>query len=364
MGTFPRLLAALLVVCGLFSTGCEARVALGATCELASDCPSPMICKMGRCRAECREARDCPFPLECMMENGVGGCRVPEDGACPRGTVDCGQGLECVGGRCMQRCTDHNQCALSQTCDLAEGCERNETGPCDILSGAGCADGERCGQVGGVVQCLDLVTRAVADADLFEPCASTSDGPGCREGLTCVEGRCLRWCLRETAGAVLSNCGDLSTCLGSDAVGGDPPPDGVGYCTQPCDPTSPVAAGCPEGLGCGVTQPSRASYSLCEPASDAGTRWGACDNQQCAIGLDCIHGVFEVGTCLARCEDDGDCMDGLEQCDTESGFLEVVDHLGVTHRVGVCLPTCDQPTDCPTTLPGALGCATGLCRGA
>jgi hypothetical protein len=362
MGTLPRILAALALACGALSAGCESRVSLGATCELASDCPSPMVCKMGRCRAECREARDCPFPLECMMENGVGGCRVPEDGSCPRGTVDCGQGLDCVGGRCMQPCTDHTDCATAQTCEPTGGCDRNETGPCDILSGSGCASGERCGQVGGVVQCLLLTASVPRVGELFASCDGTS--APCRDGLTCVEGRCLRWCARDSGGAVLSNCGDDSTCLGSDAIGGDPPPDGLGYCTQPCDPTSPTAAGCPEGFGCGITQPSRASYTLCEPSSAAGARWGACDNQRCAVGLDCLHGVFDVGVCLARCEDASDCMDGLEDCDTASGTLTVTDHLGVEHTVGVCRPTCDQPIDCPSTLPGMVTCPDGMCGGA
>jgi hypothetical protein len=356
--SLSRSLFALSFLAAFSNAACESRVSLGAACSVSSDCPSPYVCLSGRCRSECNEARDCPFPLECMLFGGVGGCRVTEDGVCPRGSVDCAPGLECVSGRCAQPCADHDECAAAQTCATSTVCERAPTMEvCDPLGGS-CAAGQTCTDMGCVM--LGLPAPG-ATAELHSPCVDDED---CRDGLVCGGGRCMRRCRRAGDGTPLSSCGTNSFCTGSDTVGAQRPPEGFGYCTEPCDPTaSGVAAGCNDGLNCGVSIPSRNVYGVCEPAaSDGGARWGPCNNQQCATGLDCVAGVYATGVCLAWCEGDEDCIGGREICDLSRAHT-VVDDRGVTRRVGVCTPDCELPEECTDlfALPSPVTCTGGVC---
>lgn len=163
----------------LLVLGCEARVSLGARCETRSDCPDPYVCLQGRCRAECAEARDCLFPLECIVQGiaNVGGCRVTEDGAC-RIDEDCAGALVCEGNTCVQPCTDHTDCAVAQACN-GRGCVRNVLiGECDVLSGAGCEEGERCGVAG--MRTVDMTTGEVTDTRMVQCVALTAGGSATR----------------------------------------------------------------------------------------------------------------------------------------------------------------------------------------
>jgi len=374
----------IITTCGLLFAamlGCEARVPLGGRCEVASDCPAPYVCRAGRCRTECLEARDCPYPLECLLVGGVGGCRVPEDGACPGGTTDCGEGLECIAGRCAQPCDDPNDCAAAQSC-AAAACERPAipTGSCDALSGAGCGDGERCNTD-------DVcVPSAAGPEGLFDSCDATRP---CRDGLDCRAGRCVRLCRRDGTAATTS-CGTESRCLPLDETAA-PAPVGFGFCTQPCDPTD--ATSCPSGLGCGVDfVGGPTTLTSCEVViapdcagdpSEAGCPFQACAvNNRCVAGTDCLEilsqGEFVPALCIPFCDESGTCParstcvrgdfsvhftlrgEELERglcmptCDIVDGLCEVPDELPITcdsanpraGSVALCTQECMSDTDC------------------
>lgn len=318
--------------------GCEARVSLGVSCEIDSDCPTDLVCRQGRCRNECSEARDCAFPLDCMAAGTpeAGGCRVPEDGSC-RNTDDCAGDLVCEEGRCVQPCTDHSECSVAMVCN-GTYCVRNATvGPCDVLSGTGCDAGERCGIVGmGAerrIECITLAVGEIRDAEENEACDANPDTDlirPCRDGLTCVNGQCLRWCLYdETMGVVGSNCGTGSECVPTYA--GATAPMTCGFCTEGC---SPVGQNCvDETRTCVITTGGDGrSYGQCvasatvDCAADAmadGCAGRPCAMGQCALGLECVTDETAMtDSCLERCASDEDCTTGT--CDLTSAVRVLV----------------------------------------
>lgn len=352
--------------------GCEARVALGFQCESRSDCPDPYVCVQGRCRSECSEARDCAFPLECIVAgiSNAGGCRVPEDGTC-RVDEDCAGELVCEENVCVQPCTEHSDCAVAQVCN-GRGCVRNTSvGECDVLSGTGCGEGERCGVAGmrtvddmGVVtddrmvQCVTLAVGEVRDAEVNEACDANPETlliRPCRDGLTCVNGQCLRWCLFDEDPEVFevgSNCGRGSHCL--PTYTGAFAPTTCGFCSEGCNPgtqdcvdeTRTCALGVFEGPAAGTDDDF--AYGQCvapamvdctaEPTAEG------CQDQACVMGRSCAHGLDCVlldamamtTECVQRC--DVGVVDGCaggRTCDlsTESRVL-IAD--GTTRRLGVC----------------------------
>ncbi|MBX7193580.1 MAG: hypothetical protein K1X94_16105 [Sandaracinaceae bacterium] len=371
MGSSPRwswraaVLASLVLLPTAVLAGCEPRVSLGRSCELSSECDPPYVCAAGRCRVECHEVRDCPFPLECLVVGNASGCRVPQDGMCPRGTIDCAEGLECIEGKCTQPCTDHSECASAQTCDEAGGCERVMfTGPCDLLSGAGCGAAQTCTASG----CVDLSTASAMPGELHDPCS----GETCRAGLSCVEGRCLRWCQRtfDTAlGAYVpgTSCGEGSGCTSNEFTGGPAVPDEQGHCTQPCNPArSGEAAGCPSGMHCGVVFfNDRRVTTACYPATAnvacAGDPEGdGCRNRPCWMGYGC-NADFDCAPdlstpsmpgrrCHARCLSDDDCATD-ERCLLDAA-AHVLDQARRPIVAGTCLPTCGIEASSTTTTRG------------
>ena len=362
---------AALCVLSLGAVGCEARVSLGVLCETAGDCPDPFVCIQGRCRAECGEARDCAFPLECIVQGAanVGGCRVPEDGAC-NVDDDCAGELVCEGSTCVQPCTDHSDCAIAQVCN-GRGCVRNVmVGVCDVLSGTGCEEGERCGVVGmrtvagdgtvtddRTVQCVTLTVGEVRDAELNQACDAnpmTELVRPCRDGLTCVNGQCLRWCLFDEDPEVFevgSNCGRGSRCLPTYA--GAFAPTTCGFCSEGCNPgvqdcldeTRTCTIGTFEGPLPGTDDdfvfgqcvpPAPMVDCAADPMAD-GCRDRPCAMGRCAMGLDCVTDATSMTTeCVERCDVGvvGGCADG-RTCDvTVETQVLVAD--GTTRRLGVC----------------------------
>ncbi len=358
-GSWSVVALGMLVACGL-AMGCEARVSLGAACEVASDCPAGLVCRQGRCRNECSEARDCTFPLECMVQGTAeeGGCRVPEDGLC-RTTADCAGALECLDDHCVQPCTDHSDCSVAEVCN-GRYCDRNAVvGPCDVLSGTGCPAGQRCGITGmrtvdeatgmvtdtRVVSCVELAVGEVRDAELHEACDAnpmTELIRPCRDGLTCVAGQCQRWCLfDETMGEVGSNCGTGSLCV--PVYAGSVAPPTCGFCTEGC---SPIGQNCADETRTCVIDGDELtgeSFGACivpaavDCAADAmadGCAGRPCAMGVCAFGLECVTDTATMtASCLERCASDTDCDTG--SCDFTDASTILVSS-GDRIRYGVC----------------------------
>lgn len=305
--------------------GCESRLAVGASCALTSDCPAPLTCLAGRCRSACRDFRDCAYPLECVGVGGdVLGCRVAEDGAC-RGAADCQPPLECIGGACEQPCTHSIDCAPGLVCDpdrCAQPPLLTTAGTCDPTSAlTGCPAGTRCSLGSGRFTCIEAASSLPPPDGVGEPCTGA-----CADGLLCAGGRCVRTCRVPTAGCsdpscTGTSCGTDRYCA-PDAIGmpdGSLPPalpDGLGYCSEACDPHGDAATdGCPTGTACAVAVPRGRFVLWCRPLDmPALAPYADCavDAWDCPLGTVCeVAGADPDRLCRPFCHPGGsDCPDG------------------------------------------------------
>ncbi len=116
-------MARLSLVLVLALAACEAAPTIGVSCTSASDCRSPLVCRLARCRTECRENRDCPVGATCLLQaSGDGACGVDQDLGCETGIGrECPSGLTCVGDRCIAACTDVSDCPSDGVCTEIPG---------------------------------------------------------------------------------------------------------------------------------------------------------------------------------------------------------------------------------------------------
>ena len=192
---------------------CErAELHVGGACELNSDCDSPLVCRLERCREECHGSRDCPVGLLCIRDDeGLGVCQVDDE--CTL-TSDCPGGLVCAGGRCTNECAGDVDCPAGASCtdigDGALGCvDRSET-PCSLSSS--CPPGLRC----------------APDRRCREPCREDRD---CRDGRVCLRsGGGPSMCGLPSPDAGVDAGPDLGVDAGTDA-GMPPPPPSYGDLT-------------------------------------------------------------------------------------------------------------------------------------
>lgn len=298
---------------GVALGACEARLALGAPCVLASDCPTPLSCLAGRCRSACRDFRDCAYPMECVALGAeTFGCRVGEDATC-RGAADCTPPLACIDGACQQPCSAATECAPGLVCD-PDRCAQPPpttivTGACDPTAAvSGCASGSRCALAGTEFAC---VAGAASVSDVGAPCT----GQTCAEGMVCVGGRCVLVCREAEVGCMDSacegtSCGEYLYC-DHDAIGladGSLPPalpDGLGYCSELCDVYGSEATdGCPDGTACGINIPRFEHVYWCRPLSPRLALYDDCsmDFGGCPFGTACeVDGGAPARTCRPFC---------------------------------------------------------------
>lgn len=101
---------------------CEHAAVAGAVCATSSECAAPLACRLGRCRNECAASRDCPVGARCLLDTaGLGACSIASDDRCESGGTSCATGLTCIGGRCVNTCTDAAECPTDGECREAAG---------------------------------------------------------------------------------------------------------------------------------------------------------------------------------------------------------------------------------------------------
>lgn len=183
--------------------GCEREeLRLGEDCELNSDCASPLVCRLERCRVECRGTRDCEVGLLCIRdEDGVGACQLEDE--CQLAS-DCPPGLVCTDHRCTTECATDIDCPAGARCELDAdgvlGCVDGAEESCRLSSD--CAPGLRC----------------APDRRCREPCRADRD---CRDGRSC-----LSMGVGPTMCAIPSDP-DLGVPDGGSADGGVPDDGGM-----------------------------------------------------------------------------------------------------------------------------------------
>jgi hypothetical protein len=327
------------VAFGFLLLACQSGASLGTTCERASDCASPLVCRIGRCRTECAAARDCAAGQVCLINaEGQGACELPSIDVC---SVSCDAPLICASGHCRVECTTDASCPSGHVC-ASGACQRADSsidagplpdsgssdagadasahdaarrhvdampddvgdagGMCDPVSNTGCP-GMRCGFVGIEPRCVP----AGGTADVGDACAFEAD---CGVGLSCQGHRCVRACwLGHNA-----FCGpDLSCSI--DSVSGQTiltSAAGLGFCTEQCDLVTDT--GCAMGTCAFGTNSDGHDFTWCRDIGAVAVGAACVHEFDCQPGLGCHHGF-----CRRFCDFTGSqCT--VAQCENISSF--------------------------------------------
>ena len=169
---------------------CQTAATPGATCALASECSSGLVCRFGRCRAGCSVNRDCPAGASCLTSPSGGACSWAIDTGCQTGIGrDCSTGLLCVGDRCVATCSTARDCPVDGECRALTATASFCFDPANVGSDAGVLDAAR-------LDAASDAARLDAASDAGVPsCASAPRVCALQESRACalVRGRVYCW---------------------------------------------------------------------------------------------------------------------------------------------------------------------------
>jgi hypothetical protein len=96
--------------------GCDRpTLTIGETCGLNSDCASPLVCGLERCRTQCVDSRDCAAGLRCLSLPSGNVCQLPDEAMCALAS-ECTAPLTCLFGTCTTECATDRDCPPSSSC--------------------------------------------------------------------------------------------------------------------------------------------------------------------------------------------------------------------------------------------------------
>lgn len=213
--------------------------------------------------------------------------------------------------------------------------------PCSILPQCGCFANTTC-DVNMLLQ--DGTTCRPINAMGTE--ASTCGGPNeCDRGYVCLGGLTFRSCKKYCTDD--ADCGaPRGNCIYTISSTSGPIPDVPKVCSSNCDPTDPVAAGCPSTMKCtlGLGTENMVDTTIvdCTPAGTE-VQGGNCTNgggtggleARCAKGFQCTRFGTNPFFCRKVCTEPGvmSAQCGGQLC---NGFQPPLTMAGVTY--GVCAP--------------------------
>lgn len=255
-----------------FATACVSGAVPGAPCSRTSECESPLVCRLGRCRTECVGDRDCPIGARCLFgTETAGSCSLATEDGCTGSS--CAAGLVCTASGCRDACTD--VCRGDFTC-VAGACA-----PVDVDAGVPSAS----------------------------RCASTRD---CPIANACVDEDGLSVC--QTVCTTAADCTGDVACLSTPLAGGG---GSATVCDVECDPAT--SAGCPTGAFCAFDYLGAGYTSFCRGAQ-AGAMGEGCPCSDGGNSVECIGGLVcgreradLIDRCVRPCRA-GETCDGGESC--------------------------------------------------
>jgi hypothetical protein len=237
-----------------------AACAIGASCNVTSDCLAPEGCDKTTKTCDANECND-----------------GSEDGS--ETDVDCGGGT-CSGCAVNKKCVSTTDCLAGEGCDTTtKRCDPNE-----------CNDGTE----DGAETDVDCGGPTCSGCAVNKKCVSTTDclaGEGCdKTTKTCDANECNDGSKDgaetdiDCGGPTCSSCGVGKSCLvNSDCLGGD----GCDKTTKTCD-----ANDCNDGIKDGAETDVDCGGGTC----------AACAlGQICVAGTDCASGNCHGGTCAPAC---------------------------------------------------------------
>ncbi|MEP7120197.1 MAG: hypothetical protein ABJE95_04765 [Byssovorax sp.] len=290
------------------STSAAVSSGTDASCLVDGDC-SPMT----KCDPVTHTCYGCSDGLMNGNETAVdcgGDCK-----SC-NGTM-CLDAAVCSSGNCVDgRCCDTACAGVCMVCNYSPSVGTCTFTPRGGLDSVTCPDATQACDGAGV--CKKASGQSCQQASVcgsgvcFAGLCRVHTGDNCTEDVACGSGRC-----------VMGKCADCS--VGADCQSN--------ACTAPtCK--APGGAPCEMDTNCAGNQ---CKYGLCQDDI----------NTACTSGSDCLSRFCSGGTCKA-CSNNADCPGG------SCGSAPIVGY-----------NVCKLPLGafCSTTLPPALGCNSGMCKG-
>jgi len=114
----------LMIVSLWLAAGCSgAKIDVGGSCVLNSDCNQGLVCTWGKCHEPCDTSVDCPTGESCITASDQSKvCQLPIETHCLYDS-DCPTSLKCaVDQRCHNQCQTNVDCLSGQTCTTTKTC--------------------------------------------------------------------------------------------------------------------------------------------------------------------------------------------------------------------------------------------------
>ena len=318
------------------SSGCvEVHRTIGDQCSLSTECAAPLACRLGRCRNGCAATRDCDLGTYCTLDQeGLGSCLVPDEARCALDS-ECPSPLVCRMGRCANVCNTDRDCPSGARCEDVDGeptcvdeSEKRCVAPIDCdppricgpfqlcafecVADRDCDDGPCLGnRCAGTAVCTSDADCDDADfcngAERCDPADPAADARGCAAPL---EGPCDEGELCDAdADACLARC-DVDTDLDDD--GHDALECGGDDCDDEDPDVHPRADERCNTRDDDCDEASDEGFDLQTDAAHCGTCGNACSGTG---GAPACSG----GSCTTTCAAGFDDCDGLASngCETE-----------------------------------------------
>jgi len=302
VGIFAQTRAVRRVLVFVLLVACQSGATTGTPCQRSSECASPLVCRLGRCRTECTSDRDCTPGARCYFAAGGGVCELPMLDVCALEGV-CEAPLVCRANRCAQVCSSSIQCG---------------GGAC---SGAVCMPASPDAGVGDGGVALRATCQSDVDCAANEACTADAVGIGALY--------CRRTCTSDAECA--SAVGPGSVC----ALFNGTTTTGQYVCTEACSILSPS---CAPGDACGplILETITMAYPTVPECrfAGAGAIGSACatDQWRCPANAVCDGDATCHSLCPMPVTSDGGCPAGTT-CQTYAGGAPLFSD-GI--EIGVC----------------------------
>jgi alpha-tubulin suppressor-like RCC1 family protein len=284
----------------------------GQACSLNSDCTSPLVCALGKCRPECVTSADCNGG-SCVDNGSYGVCQTPAELNTPCNMEsDCPAPLACASDyRCRNLCTTAADCNVLGITGRLCAVDMQGVHYCADPSQVNASDmivdqpPPDAATDAPVIEPLDATTHTMGGAlndvvsepdvvpPILVPTSDASDGGDgeasvtcdqpCGPGYACANGACVKCGMTKGAPCCPSGCGADLTCISGTCTCGDP--------GEPC---------CGAGMTCNNNVTCTAGTCACGAAGQAccPTSGGDAAASACKSSLECAGTAC---SCLVAC---------------------------------------------------------------
>jgi alpha-tubulin suppressor-like RCC1 family protein len=354
-----------LLALSLASCTVDAPLSLGEQCDLSSDCSSLYVCRLSKCRVACEATRDCPLGVTCVLDNqNLGACLLIEEERCAIDS-DCPSGLLCRMGRCRNECAADEDCVEGARCTMVDGlptCVDESEERC--LANEDCSDERVCGPFDTCIDECHEARDCAEGLSCIDRVCTLATGPctrdeECTDGLYCNG---LERCDSADPEADLRGCAPAAGPCAPDEVCVEE----RDVCEDRCDTMPDGDLDGDDAIACGGTDCNDADAMIYEGAPERCNEADDDCDARTDEGFDLDTDPDHCGRCDRSCREGGldgacvagectfECAAGFADCDRDpSTGCEVDTRVDPLHCGG-----------CPDACSAGDGCTASSCDGA